>query len=199
MNTTEPGTGSLATRAADAFAAYRDGDPSRMDQLVDEVTPLLWHIARQQGLDQASAEDVVQTAWMRLVEHAGRIADELGVLKWLITTTKREAWRVARLGRREDVVDEVEPSDPGAAGPDLGPEAALLAVEEQSVVWRSFQSLPERCRVLLRAIAFTDKPDYATVASALGMPIGSIGPTRGRCLAKLRVLLVSDPAWREQS
>lgn len=197
MTVTGSGTEGLAVRAAKAFAGYRAGDPERMSDLVDEVTPLLWHIARQQGLSQTAAEDVVQTAWMRLVEHQARVNDELGVLKWLITTTKRESWRVARTGRREDAVEEVDRVTEAPlteAAP--GPEQTLLADEERGLVWRHFEQLPDRCRTLLRAIAFTDKPDYASVAEALGMPIGSIGPTRGRCLAKLRVLLDSDPAWR---
>lgn len=198
MNTTEPGTDSLAARAATAFVAFRDGEASGMSRLVDEVTPILWHVARQQGLDQSTAEDVVQTALLRLVEHADRIVDELGILKWLITTTKREAWRQAKIGRREDAVDELDlVHEAGSPEVTPGPEQAVLASERQTVVWRHFQALPERCRTLLRAIAFTDKPDYASVAEALGMPIGSIGPTRGRCLAKLRILLVSDPAWGE--
>lgn len=197
MTVTGSGTEGLAARAAAAFRDYRGGDPAGMSRLVDEVTPLLWHIARQQGLAQQAAEDVVQTAWMRLVEHQSRVADELGVLKWLITTTRREAWRVARTGRREDAVEELDQvTEAPLAEASPGPEQALLAGEERSVVRRHFEALPERCRTLLRAIAFTDKPDYASVAEALGMPIGSIGPTRGRCLAKLRLLLDSDPAWR---
>jgi RNA polymerase sigma factor (sigma-70 family) len=200
MNTAEPQADSLARRAASAFAGYRNGNPSLMSGLVDEATPLLWHVARAQGLDQTSAEDVVQTAWTRLVEHADRIDDGLGVLKWLITTTKREAWRVARVGRREDLVDDVDPTPDSRGKPtDSAPELALLASEEQTLLWQHFTQLPERCRALLRVVAFADRPDYASVAHALGMPIGSIGPTRGRCLAKLRVLLMSDPAWTERT
>jgi RNA polymerase sigma factor (sigma-70 family) len=196
MNPAGQGTGGLAARAASALGAYREGDPAMMSRLVDEATPLLWHIARGQGLDEQSAEDVVQTAWMRLIEHAESISDTQAVLKWLITTTRREAWRVAGLGRRVDVVDDVETGAPGPEAADPGPEDAILESERQTIVWRHFRELPERCRALLRAVAFTDRPDYASVSAALGMPIGSIGPTRGRCLAKLRVLLVDDPAWK---
>ncbi|NHA67499.1 RNA polymerase sigma factor [Phycicoccus flavus] len=192
---TGAGSESLATRAADAFRAFRDGDASGMSTLVDEVTPLLWAVARQQGVDRQSAEDVVQNAWLKLVEHAASIADPQSVLKWLITTTKRDAWSRSARARREEpsAHEDVRDLEPDERSP--SPEAAFLDAEEHSVVWGHFARLPERCRVLLRAVAFAERPDYAHVAEALGMPVGSIGPTRGRCLAKLRASLTADPRW----
>ena len=71
----------------------------------------------------------------------------------------------------------------------------MLGAATDSTLWRHIAALPERCRALLRVIAFADRPDYAELALALGMPQGSIGPTRGRCLAKLRVALAADPSW----
>jgi RNA polymerase sigma factor (sigma-70 family) len=186
---------SLAVRAASAFRAFRDADPSAMPRLVDEVTPLLWAIARQQGLDHQSAEDVVQNTWLKLVEHASSIADPQSVLKWLITTTKRDAWHLRSRGHREEPATHADVRD---VEPDLtapSPEREVLADADHRLVRDHFSRLPERCRALLRAIAFADRPDYAGVAEALGMPIGSIGPTRGRCLAKLRASLTSDPRW----
>ena len=91
---TDAGADSLAMRAANAFRAYRAGQSAAMSTLVDEVTPLLWHVARQQGLSHQAAEDVVQNTWLKLVEHAPSIADPQSVLKWLITTTKRDSWAV---------------------------------------------------------------------------------------------------------
>ena len=70
-----------------------------------------------------------------------------------------------------------------------------VSTDELQGFWRHIESLSERCRSLLRVVAFSDRPDYASVAQALGMPVGSIGPTRGRCLAKLRLLLDADPHW----
>ena len=69
--------------------------------------------------------------------------------------------------------------------------------ERQRRLWEHVKALPERCRQLLSVIAFADRPDYARLAEALGMPVGSIGPTRGRCLAKLRDVLTGDPRWGE--
>lgn len=186
----------LTVRAARSFAAYVGGDSSLMSDLVDDVTPLLWHVARGQGLSQESAEDVVQQTWLRLVESAGRIQDPQSVVKWLMTTTRREAWRVARAGRLVDT--RADPTEHGAALEEPVEPAVsdtVIAAEEQEVLWRHVAALSERCRYLLRVIAFAERPDYAAIADALGMPVGSIGPTRGRCLAALRAALVHDPAY----
>ena len=77
----------------------------------------------------------------------------------------------------------------------LDPAAEAMLREDQRVLWRAVSSLSERCQALLRIIAFIDRPDYGAVSEALGMPVGSIGPTRGRCLAKLRGQLAADPTW----
>jgi RNA polymerase sigma factor (sigma-70 family) len=195
MMHTDAGAHSLANRAASAFRAYRDGETAGMSTLVDEVTPLLWAVARQQGLHHQAAEDVVQNTWLKLVEHAPSIADPQSVLKWLITTTKRDAWSSVSRGHREEPAAhaDVRDAEPDATAP--SPELAVLAEADDRLVWHHFATLSDRCKALLRAIAFAEKPDYATVAQALGMPVGSIGPTRGRCLAKLRHALVTDPRW----
>lgn len=181
---------SLATRAGRAFSAYRDGDLQRMNELVDMLSPLLWHTARSQGLSQSGAEDVVQTAWLRLVENAARISEPQAVMGWLLVTVKRESWRVVKDSGRVagEVPAEIVDTTPGPA--------ALAVLSEQSgALWDHFRRLTPRCQALLRVIAFADKPDYAAISEALGMPLGSIGPTRGRCLAKLRESLTTDPAW----
>ena len=197
MRQAGPDAGGLASAAAGAFGAYQQGDPHGMSELVDLATTLLWHTARAQGLSAPEAEDVVQNTWLRLVQHVDRIDDPQGILKWLITTTRREAWAVSKRSRRVDLVEETEALVPEDRSATPGPEEVLLRGETQSTVWRHYGDLPERCRTLLRVIALAEKPDYASVAEALGMPIGSIGPTRGRCLAKLRAALSADPAWKE--
>ena len=186
----------LATRAARAFAAYQQGDRDRMGDLVDLLTPILWHTARAQRLDQASAEDVIQTAWIRLVEHTEAIQHPQAVLAWLITTVRREAWRLQRREGRAIVTDEVpEPTEAPPAAAELDPAITAVLREGERTLWRHINTLSERCQALLRIIAFVDRPDYGEVSQALGMPVGSIGPTRGRCLAKLRAALVADPTW----
>ena len=182
----------LVAFAERAFTAYRADDPALMPELVDRVTPILWHLARGQGLSPSAAEDVVQQAWLRLVEKADRITDPRAVLKWLMTTTRREAWRVSQRTPRETLVTEM-PEDASTNSED--PVETLVEASELAVLWKHVQQLSERCRYLLRVIAFSDKPDYVAIAAALGMPVGSIGPTRGRCLATLRAALIADPAY----
>ncbi|MGB8383750.1 MAG: sigma-70 family RNA polymerase sigma factor [Dermatophilaceae bacterium] len=192
--TSAPGE-SLAERSAGAFAAYQAGERERMGDLVDLLTPILWHTARSQRLDHAAAEDAVQLAWMRLVEHADAIHDPRAVLSWLITTVRREAWRLTRRERRLTVTDELPEADDDGAPAALDPALAAVLNDDQARLWQHVSGLPERCRALLRVVAFVDRPDYAEVSQALGMPVGSIGPTRGRCLAKLRAALLADPTW----
>jgi RNA polymerase sigma factor (sigma-70 family) len=195
MMVTGDSTKSLAEVVAGAFEAYREGDAQAMSGLVDAMTPLLWHTARAQGLSQTQAEDVVQTTWMLLVQHAAVIKDPRAVLKWLITTSRREAWASAKKSRREDVRDVMgDDLDEQPEVVDV-PEEIVVRGHDQRVLWKHFAGLPQRCQQLLRVVALAERPDYAQVAEALGMPVGSIGPTRGRCLAKLRVALVADPAW----
>ncbi|GAB3739099.1 RNA polymerase sigma factor [Microlunatus parietis] len=188
----ESDTRGAASRAAEAFTGYRGGRLGSMDELVRLVTPLLWHTARGTGLDREAARDVVQTAWLRLVEHADRIADPQAVLGWLIVTVRREAWRRVRSQRSGTEDLDAMPERPD---PDPDPGETILQTDEQERLWRHLATLTPRCQWLLRVIAFSDRPDYAVIAEALGMPVGSIGPTRGRCLAKLWARLVADPTW----
>lgn len=189
-----PSPGSLATRVADAFAAYRSGETERMSELVDLMTPILWHTARAQRADAATAEDVVQTAWLRLVDRADDIGEPQAVMQWLLTTVRRESWRVVRQGSRDLPHPELGDTagEPAAAE---NPEAVSILSERQRLLWRHVSGLSARCRELLRVIAFADRPDYHAIADSLDMPVGSIGPTRGRCLQKLRTALLADSGW----
>jgi len=157
---TDAGAGSLAERAANAFRAYRDGDPTGMSTLVDEVTPLLWSVARQQRLTHQAAEDVVQNTWLKLVEHSAQIADPQSVLKWLITTTRRDSWTASSRGRREEPATYADVRDQESDDTTPSPETSVLAEVDDRLVWQHFASLPERCKSLLRVIAFAERPDY---------------------------------------
>jgi len=187
---------SLAARAGRLFAEYRDGDQAKMGDLVRILTPILWHTARSSRLDAATAEDVLQTIWLALVRKSDTITEPLAVLQWLVVSTRREAWRAARDQVRFKT-ENLE-STPLAANDGVSIEDTVLRDETDGRLWRHIAGLPERCRTLLRVIAFADRPDYAELARALGMPQGSIGPTRGRCLAKLRIALAQDPNWEHR-
>jgi RNA polymerase sigma factor (sigma-70 family) len=180
-----------AARMADLLGAARAGSEDALGQIVNELSPLLWQVARSAGLSQGDAEDVLQTVWMRLITHLDSIQDAGALTGWLVTTTKREAWRVCAAGRKQLPADQ----DVFADLPDQGPgsEEQVILDDQRRALWTAIGMLPRRCQELLRIMAFAPRPDYATVAAALGMRVGSIGPTRGRCLAKLRALLADGP------
>ena len=186
----EPQT--LAAQAGTLLRRYRDGDEDALGELIALLTPILWHTVRAQRLDRDAAEDVLQTTWLALVRSTSTIAEPNAVLQWLLVTARREAWRVVRQADRVEARD-LDP-DELTTTPDLVPDQVLDRADQRRL-WQHVQQLPERCRRLLRVIAFADRPDYASVAESIGMPIGSVGPTRGRCLAKLRAQLSADPAW----
>lgn len=187
------GTTSLVDAAELAFRAYLDGDRGRMSELVDLLTPVLWQVARSQGVSRATAEDVVQLAWVRLVRGATTINDPRAVLAWLMTTVRREARRTGAKERREDADLEKAPEPPSD---ELPPDDLVVLEEQQALLWDHVKTLDERCQALLRVVAFAQRPDYAAISDALGMPVGSIGPTRGRCLEKLRRRLEADRRWK---
>jgi RNA polymerase sigma factor (sigma-70 family) len=183
MTDTFSATGALLSQAA-------AGDERAWNALVEQHSRLLWSVARSYRLDQADAADVVQTTWLRLLEHLDRIEDPTRLVGWLVTTARRECLRVLRRSGRErvvvdedaalEIVDDVEPVETG-----------LITNERNVALWRAFRRLPERCQRLLR-IAVAMPQAYDEVSAALNMPVGSIGPTRARCLTRLRDLLIGS-------
>lgn len=183
----------LVDQAAEAFQAFRDGDLDRMGDLVDLLTPILWHAARSRGADTATAEDVLQAAWLALVDKADTVRDPRAVLAWLLTTVRRDAGRrLASRGRQVLVLDDATDDLPDE---EERPDELVVLDDRQALLWSHVGQLGERCQHLLRVIAFAARPDYATISEALDMPVGSIGPTRSRCLDKLRRSLEDDDRW----
>jgi RNA polymerase sigma factor (sigma-70 family) len=161
------------------------GDSDAWVALVDRFENLIWSVGRAHRLDTADAADVVQTTWLRLLENLGRIQEPERLAGWLVTTARRECLRtLRRAGRERSGAGTV--SAPDVTTPPA--DAALLREERDVTLWRCFGRLPERCQRLLRILIATDSPAYAEVAAAMGMPIGGIGPTRMRCLEKLRAI-----------
>lgn len=155
----------------------RDGDGAAWAKLVDRYSGLLWSIARSFSLNDADSGDVVQTTWLRLVERIDQIAEPAAVGGWLAVTARRESLRVAQRRGRELPSEIPDTSAPG-------PERVAMARERLGHVAAAIQTLPRRCQALLRMFALA--PTYADLAAALDIPIGSIGPTRARCLENLR-------------
>jgi RNA polymerase sigma factor (sigma-70 family) len=173
-------------RHAACLLAARSGDRAALNVLVAELTPLVWHVARGNGLDRSSAEDVVQTVWLALLRHLDRLTEPKALVGWLITTTRREANRTRRRGSAQvelapEMAEQLTNDDPL-------PETELLRDERDRQLWAAFHRLPPRCQELLRMTVLAGRVEYRAVAEALHMPHGSIGPTRGRCLSSLRTL-----------
>jgi len=187
---TAPAQPDRGTRLEVLVDAARNGREDAIGEIVTELSPLLWQVARAAGLSTSDAEDVLQTVWLRLLTHLDDIHTSAALTAWLVTTTRREAWRVRGTGRRQLPADQ----DWLAAIPDQRPGAEDLAVaaDLRRELWAALGQLPPQCQELLRIVAFVPRPDYDVIAAKLGMPRGSIGPTRGRCLAKLRALLASS-------
>ena len=179
MTDTFSATASLLARAA-------QGDQRAWDDLVGQHSSLLHAVARSFRLDGADAADVVQTTWLRLLEHLDRIEDPARLVGWLVTTARRESLRVLRrAGRERPAVEDSVLDLPDDADP---VDTRLLVDERDQALWSAYRQLPERCRRLLR-IAVYEPRAYDEISAVLGMPVGSIGPTRRRCLAQLRGLL----------
>jgi RNA polymerase sigma factor (sigma-70 family) len=178
---------------APLVAAAASGDSSAWDTLVERFSGLLWATARSHRLDTADAADVVQTSWLRLLENLDRIQDPERLGGWLATVARRECLLVLRRSDREPPVPADEAFDrvPDQRAP---LDAGLLADERDAALWQVFEQLPDPCRRLLRVLVSDPPPAYAEVAAALDMPIGSIGPTRARCLGKLRTLALANGA-----
>lgn len=164
------------------------GERQAWEELVDRYAHLVWSVARSFGLDDATAGDVSQTVWLRLVEHLDRIRDPRRLAGWLATTTRREALRVVRVQRRQRPSEMVETA-PDRTTP--APDELLLDSELLRQVLDAFGELSDGCRQLLRLLCAEPRLDYATISEIIGRPVGSIGPTRARCLAQLRRLI--DP------
>jgi RNA polymerase sigma factor (sigma-70 family) len=194
MSVTAPpdrsGQSDRTARMADLLDAARGGSEEALGQITAELSPMLWHVARAAGLGADDAEDVVQTVWERLLSNLADIRVPQALVSWLVVTTKHEAWRMRSNGRRQLPADQewlTELPDRGA-----GTEEQIVLDEQQRALWRAVGKLSGQCQELLRIVAFVPRPDYQAVSAALGMPVGSIGPTRGRCLEKIRSLLADE-------
>lgn len=171
-------------RNAACLIAARQGDRAAFTALVRDLTPLVWHVARGNGLGRAEAEDVTQTVWLALLRSLDRLADPRALAAWLITTTRRESHRLRRQEGRA-----VELGDAGAEhlpAPDPTPEDEALRHDRDRTLWTVFHRLSPRCQEMLRLTVLAGRAEYRSVAEALHMPVGGIGPTRGRCLKTLR-------------
>jgi RNA polymerase sigma factor (sigma-70 family) len=175
----------VAETDGELFQRARAGDHKAWDALVQRLGSRIWAVARAHRLGRADAEDVFQVTWMQLVTHVDDIREPERVSAWLASTARHESLRVLRRAGRE--APSADENQTHIADPDLpAPEAALVAAERKGALDDALASLGAACQRLLRLFLADPPPSYQDVSEALGMPIGSIGPTRGRCLEQLR-------------
>ena len=170
---------------AELVRAAGTGDQRSWDALVERFSGLLWAVARAHRLREADAADVVQTTWLNLVQHLGSIREPQHVGAWLATTARRECLRALNRDQRLVLTDD-EAGLQAREPPPATPEEDVLAAERLALLRAALEELPPRCQQLLRVLTADPPPSYEQVSAALGMPVGSIGPTRARCLDRLR-------------
>jgi RNA polymerase sigma factor (sigma-70 family) len=171
------------TWLVDAAAA---GDERAWHEIVDRYAPLLASVIRRFRLTTTETQDVAQTVWLRLVEHLDGLREPRALPMWIITTGKRESLRYLSDRRRSAPHDPLDPSWLAAPAEDDEPVAGLLRAERHEALLAGLAELPARQRELL--LLFVEDPplSYAQISQRTGIPIGSIGPTRGRALERLR-------------
>jgi RNA polymerase sigma factor (sigma-70 family) len=172
------------------LVAASKGDQTAWDAIVSQFSNLLWSIARGFRLDSRDASDVVQITWLRLVENLDRIQEPEALPGWLATTARRECLQLIRRTSRQHLAHNTEQLDVLDPGPPV--DHKLLKDERDSALWRKVAELGEACQRLLRVLMATPPPSYREVAAALAIPVGSIGPTRQRCIRRLRELLAAE-------
>jgi RNA polymerase sigma factor (sigma-70 family) len=183
-----------AIQLVDLVHAARQGDEASWNSIVDRFSGLVWAVVRAHQLGPADSSEVVQTTWLRLVEHLDQIRDGDRLGGWLATTARNECLRQIQRRAREVPGDMLafETSD------DSPLDRNLLVAERDLVIWRAFGALSERCQQLLRSLLVDSPPSYQELSEAFGIPIGAIGPTRRRCLDRLRQDLQSTDFGQEE-
>jgi RNA polymerase sigma factor (sigma-70 family) len=185
------------TPASDAelLGACRRGEAQAWQRLVQRFERLIYTVPRRAGLGADEAADVFQTVFMRLHEHLDSLAQPDRVQAWLVTTARRETLRLLQQRQRMQPLASASVADDDdercgefeAVDPEPLPEVLLDELQRRHLARQAFMALAEPCHTLLELLYYRDEPlPYAAIGAQLGMPVGSIGPTRARCLAKLR-------------
>jgi RNA polymerase sigma factor (sigma-70 family) len=181
-----PGVGTLD--AAQLVWRASEGERWAWERLVEQYARLIWAMTRDFKLAESDAADVFQVTWLRLLEHIDRLEQPARVGSWLAATARNECLRA--LAARQKIVpvpDDVAFHEAAAHQPAV--DERLLADERDQTVREALGHLPRQWRRLVEMLMSDPPASYAEISDQLGLPVGSIGPTRGRCLARLRDLL----------
>jgi RNA polymerase sigma factor (sigma-70 family) len=172
---------------ADLVVRARAGDQSAGEEIVERFAPLVYAICMRHRLAAADADDVGQSLWLCLLEHLQSIREPAALPGWIATTTKRECLRLHQARRRDVPVDPVSGDDVLVADQAAAPvDEELLVEERRAAVRAALAQLRPQCRRLLALLASDPPVPYARIAEILDVSIGSLGPTRARCLEQLR-------------
>ena len=159
------------------------------ERLVDQYARLIWAITREFKLPESDASDVSQVTWLRLLEHIHRLKSPERVGSWLAATARNECLRCLAARKKTVLGHDDDVATQGSAGPEPEIDERLLAAERAKMVREALASLPPKWRQLLELLMADPPVPYAEISRQLGLPVGSIGPTRRRCLARLQALL----------
>ena len=174
----DPHVVALVTRAS-------GGDQDAWNELVDRYAPLLYTICTRYRLSNHDIEDVGQSVWLLLVEQLAKLREPAALPGWLATTTARECLRVVKAASKAEWLgtgldDSVFFVD------DAVIDEEILMAERNVALRAAFAELPPRCQRLLSMLISDPPHSYAQIHAELGIPVGSIGPQRARCLERLR-------------
>jgi RNA polymerase sigma factor (sigma-70 family) len=165
------------------------GDKRAWERLVDQYSRLIWAMTRDFKLRETDAADVVQATWLRLLEHIGRIEYPERIASWLATTARHECLRHLAASKRVMLVEDQDVTFGNSVVPQPDVDERLLAEESSRAVREAVAQLPSRSQLLIELLMADPPVSYSEISDQLGLPIGSIGPTRGRCLDRLRLIL----------
>ncbi len=175
------------TSDSELVARCLDGDDRAWSVLIDRYSRLVYSIPARHGLGRQDSEDVFQAVWALVVKHLPTLRDARTLPAWLITTTQRETWRVMRKGAPTPRSAQAEGEAP------IGTHAELELIERRQRLREAMVRIGPECRTLLETLFRSDRPSYDVIAQQFGMPRGSIGPRRARCLQKLSDLAQDAP------
>jgi RNA polymerase sigma factor (sigma-70 family) len=185
-----------ADDSAELVGRIRNGDSSAWCELVDHYEPLLRRLARQYRLSGQDMDDAIQLTWLRCLEHIDQITHADRLIGWLATVCRRESLRLATKGRREIALGEQSVTrlvDDGQEERDPGAEMARRDAHDR--LSRAIRALPQKQQLVLTELLKEESRSYLDLSRRLGLPMGSIGPTRQRAIARLR----QDPRLAELS
>jgi RNA polymerase sigma factor (sigma-70 family) len=186
--TGQPDTGAVHAGPVviDLVTRARSGERRSWDALVERYAPLIWSICRRYRLSRADAEDVGQSVWLRLVDELDKLHDPAALPGWLATTTRRECWRVLHATRGPRAPAYRVDAENLPAEQDQGAEQELIEAERHAALREAFTHLPADGQRLIALLITDPSLSYAEISARLGIPVGSIGPARSRCLDKMR-------------